>query len=61
MDFITSQMLQINFLFGIENLFRLIAILLAGLGILINKKRMDWIVLVVSWVLLILHNVQSFL
>jgi hypothetical protein len=61
MDFITSQMLQINFLFGIENLYRLIAILLAGLGILINKKRMDWIVLVVSWVLLILHNVQSFL
>jgi hypothetical protein len=31
------------------------------LGILVNKKRMDWIVLVVSWVLLILHNVQSFL
>jgi len=60
MDFINSQVLSMNVLFGIENLFRLVAILLAVFGILIKKRSMDFIVLGVSWALLILHNVQSF-
>jgi hypothetical protein len=61
MDFITSQLLEVNVLFGIENLFRLIAIFLAVLGIFIKKRSMDLVVLGASWSLLILHNVQSFL